>query len=226
MKVRKIFESNNQAGFYNPFSDELDEEKSKPISLKDNGNMLAKAKDDFQLTKLKWTKKGSSFMVKANDKFRKGEIVEICPVILVTESAKSIPKINDIIFEIDKEKDQYGLVLGYGSLYTHSDTPNMDFAYNASSKQMYFIARRAINTNEELTIDFGIEYFSEQTDLSELNDKLKEIGLDPVDELDESGMERNAADLTQDAFKREMGDPQNRNNPVRSGVAITGLGQQ
>ncbi len=216
---------NENSGFYNPFAEDLEEEKTKPISLKDTGNYLDKSKEDFSLTKLKWSKSGNSFKVKANSSFRKGEIVEICPVIIVGQTSKTLPKIRDIIFEINTEKDQYGLVLGYGSLYTHSDKPNMDFAYKASTKQMYFIARRNIKENEELTIDYGIEYFKEKTDLDELNMRLKEIGIDPIEES--SIYPDMHADYDPNSKTKEtFAQPNDMNNPAYSGVAIKGLGQQ
>ena len=223
----KAKQLNEKAGFYNPFDDDV---KSEPIALKDTGNYLDKAKEDFNINKLKWSRSGDSFKVKANSKFRKGEIVEICPVIIVDSTAKNVEKIKDILFEIDKNKDQYGLVLGYGALYTHSETPNLDFAYKASTKHMYFIARRNIKENEELNIDYGIEYFKEKTDLHDINQKLEAAGLDPIeDEVDESGfhLDNPGADIDpNNNTKTAFSQPNDRNNPVISGRAILGLGQQ
>jgi len=221
MKAKLIVESD---GFYNPFDEnDLEEAKSKPMSLKDNGNYLGQSKDDFTLSKLKWSKSGSSFKVKANSKFRKGEVVEICPVLLLGDSANSMDKIKDIVFEINAEKGQWGLVLGYGSMYTHSDTPNLEFGYKASTRQMYFISRRAIKENEELTIDYGIDYFKSETDLTGINQQLKDLGLEAIEE---SGIQPTDADFDSNQRAKEFGRPNSRINPVMSGVAITGIGQQ
>ena len=43
---------------------------------------------------------------------------------------KAVPRLKDYIFEIDKNKQQYAVVLGYGSLYRHNQNPNITFAYN------------------------------------------------------------------------------------------------
>ena len=46
------------------------------------------------------------------------------------------------------------LALGYGSLYNHSDSPNLRYVADDQHKCMHYVARRAISAGEQLTIHY------------------------------------------------------------------------
>ena len=149
--------------FYNPF-DEDNPVETKPSHIADRGGLLRLRKEVFNINRVEYSKKqNGSYLVLARTQFAKGEIVEISPVIFVGPETKAVPRLKDYIFEIDKLKQIYGVVLGYGSLYTHSENPNITFAYNSKNRQMYFIAARTINAGEELTINYGKDYWNERS---------------------------------------------------------------
>jgi uncharacterized protein len=225
-KVKKVNEE-----FYNPF------EKGNPVEVKpshiaDKGGFLKARKEIFNINRVEYSKKNNgAYIVLAKTQYAKGEIVEIAPVIFVGPETKAVPRLKDYIFEIDKEKQTYGVVLGYGSLYGHSSTPNITFAYNKQNRQMYFISNRTINAGEELTIDYGKDYWAERSGFSligndsSLNVTNGEVVTKGEGKNEGMGLQQNAGDITDAARAKQFGQPNDRSNPVISGVAIQGPGQ-
>lgn len=90
----------------------------------------------------------------AKERINWGEIIEECPVLLVSEY---VEKIHDFVFNWGDK--QNALALGCGSLYNHSENPNanyhMDYEYNL----LVFTATRHIEKNEEIFISYGNDWF-------------------------------------------------------------------
>jgi uncharacterized protein len=218
--------------FYNPFDEDENEKKKKPVHLSDKGGKFMKEKEHFNLSRVEWTKRpGGDYTVKSKTQFARGEIVEICPMIILPEIAKTIDRLKDIVFEVDKKKGEYALVLGYGSLYRHSDEPNLDYAYNKRQRHMFFIANRPIQAYEELTINYGSEYWEERSNLNTMAElenvsTVKTMDASVGQEIEESEVQPNAADIEQGKTNRAFGEPNARSNPAVSGIAIKGIGQQ
>ena len=213
--------------FFNPFEED-EKEKKDPKPVKDFGGSLKLRKESFNLGRVEYTRRpGGDYTIVGKTHFAKGEIIEICPTIIVGEIAKTIDKIKDIIFELDRNKNVWGLVLGYGSLYKHSDKPNLDYAYNPKSRQMYFITNRPIKLGEDLTINYGADYWQERTKFNTLAD-IPNInqGLEAPKPENESAVQSNAADRDAEATKMGFAQPNDKANPAYSGVAIKGTGQQ
>lgn len=166
--------TNMNEDFFNPFDDDDKVKEKKPSYISDKGGSLALRKETFNLARVEFSKRpGGEYTVIAKTQFARGEIIEICPTIIVGEEAKVIDKIKDIIFEIDKDKNEWALVLGYGSLYRHSDKPNVDYAYNKLTKQMYFITKNTIKQGEELTVNYGQDYWMERMTFNTMTDLKK-----------------------------------------------------
>lgn len=216
--------------FENPFADEENEAKKAPIKLSDSGGHFVPRKESFNLARVEWSKRpGGGYTVISKTQFARGEIIEVCPLVILPEISKTIDRLKDIVFEIDKSKGEYGLVLGYGSLYKHSDNPNVDYAYNKRQRHMFFIANRPIQMNEELSINYGKDYWDERSNLNMMAEipnisTVKE--LDPSMGIEESEVQPNAADIEAGKTNKQFSEPNSRINPAISGVAITGLGQQ
>jgi SET domain-containing protein len=60
-----------------------------------------------------------------------------------------------------RNPDRLLLVLGYGMLYNHSDDPNL-FHRTAGRLTIEFVALRDIEKGEELTHDYGPEYWQDR----------------------------------------------------------------
>lgn len=56
------------------------------------------------------------------------------------------------------------VVLGFGMIYNHSDTNNVNFKIHKTKKIVSFTTNTYIMEGEELTIDYGEDYWSERKD--------------------------------------------------------------
>jgi len=82
---------------------------------------------------------------------------------------------------------------------------------------MYFISNRTINAGEELTIDFGKDYWDERRGFGEMS-KIE----NPIKSENEGmGLPQNAATQAEEARKMQFGQPNSTLNPAISGIAIT-----
>jgi len=153
-----------EEGFFNPYDkSEEDKKKKEVIHLSDKVGVVVPRKEVFNINRVEYSKRpNGEFVMYSKTQFAKGEIVEICPIIFVGIEAKGIPNLKNYIFEIEKDRDKFGVVLGYGSLYKHSENPNLEYAYNRTNRQMYFTATRQIQAQEELSINYGKNFWSEQ----------------------------------------------------------------
>ena len=214
--------------FYNPF-DVDNPIETKPSHIADKGGLLKLRKEVFNINRVEYSKKANgSYCVLARTQYAKGEIVEISPVIFVGLEAKAVPRLKDYIYEIDKNKQIYGIVLGYGSLYKHNENPNITFAYNKQNRQMYFIAARTINAGEELTIDYGKDYWAERSGFGTMAKPgvIKGEAVAKGEDIEESMVQPNSEDITNMSSAKQFGEPNGRANPAVTGVAIKGIGQQ
>ena len=190
--------------FENPFAEDKGEKK--PVHISDKGGSFETRKESFNLARVEWSKRpGGDYTV----------------------IAKTIDRLKDIIFEINKDKGEWGLVLGYGSLYRHSNKPNVDYAYNKRQRHMFFLANKTIQMNEELTIDYGSEYWQERSNLDTMAEipnvsTVKEPDASAGPEIEESVVQPTASDMESGKTDKQFGEPNSRANPAISGIAIKG----
>lgn len=90
----------------------------------------------------------------AEKDIRKGEKIEECYFIL-SDCEDDI--LIDFIFDAGGRS---ALILGYGSLYNHSENPNAEYSINRRTKITTFKASRTIKKGEEIFICYGDEWFS------------------------------------------------------------------
>src|SRR6185436_12132578 len=89
----------------------------------------------------------------AKEKIKKGEIIEICPVIPIPKKqVKALEKtfLTNYYFHWST-RNQPAIVLGFGSLYNHSYSPNAEHDERIKKKEMVFRALRDIKKGEEIT---------------------------------------------------------------------------
>jgi len=222
--------------FYNPF-DEDDDKKPKSKHISDKGGTLIKRQPTFNANRLEVSKRGTKYFVTARTQFARGEVVEVCPTIILGTEATAIDRLRDIVFELDKNKENWALVLGYGSLYGHSEEANLDYGYNRATKQMMFLAKQPIQLGEELTINYGKDFWTARKEFGTMASH--EDAVDPtitklmpqeieeeVEEIEESEVQPNQADIEQrNSSKILYGEPNSQANPAVSGKAILGTGQ-
>ena len=104
------------------------------------------------------TLKGAGNGVFAGKAFKKGEIVEIAPIIKDTNDNWGHG--NQIAnYTTTSDENSASLTLGYGSLYNHSNDNNLDY-YSGSNDTFIFIANRPIKKNAELFISYGEDWWT------------------------------------------------------------------
>ncbi|MBL7836050.1 MAG: SET domain-containing protein-lysine N-methyltransferase [Bacteroidetes bacterium] len=89
---------------------------------------------------------------------KKGDLIEICPVIEVSykDHQKLVGNIlENYTFVWNTQKKSAAILLGFGSLYNHSTKPNADYLKRLKDGVMVFKALKTIKVGEEITIDYG-----------------------------------------------------------------------
>jgi uncharacterized protein len=88
-------------------------------------------------------------------RFEPGETIEVCPAILLSEAdARTLDatRLHDYYFGWGEDGTQAAIVLGYGSLYNHSLTPNAEHRKNLAAGTLSIVAVRRIAAGEEIFI--------------------------------------------------------------------------
>ena len=95
--------------------------------------------------------------------FATGEVVETSPVSEIVAPWERLPRaVQLLVYDWgyllrDPNEDRRGIALGVGSLFNHSDTPNVAFAADGEKQALVFTAVRDIAPGEELTIDYNAD---------------------------------------------------------------------
>lgn len=107
----------------------------------------------------------------ANVDFKKGEIIEKAPILLMPiKEFEHIKKTKLYYYFFEYTNSHFAIVLGHGSLYNHSFTPNARYLYNFKNRQLIIKATKDIKKGEE--IFFNYNYYPD--DKTPLEDWFKE----------------------------------------------------
>lgn len=114
--------------------------------------------------------------VYTNAPLQQGEIIEVSPVILYPQKLLNIGiymSIAEGVKPKDIMLDQYGIywngtdklaiMLGYMSMYNHSNNPNSSIFVH-SERLIGLSTLRPIDANEQLTISYGPDWFEKKKD--------------------------------------------------------------
>lgn len=102
--------------------------------------------------------------------FRKGEVIDTAPVIVLTAEERRIAgetRISNYWFYWqDGEDDDWtaAVALGPVSMCNHSGNPNASFVADIANRQIDLVALRDIEAGEEVTFDYGCELWFEVRD--------------------------------------------------------------
>jgi hypothetical protein len=88
-----------------------------------------------------------------------GEIVEVCPVVLVPGPFKDLPReIQRVTFPwglMSGTGSMHAIAYGYGGIYNHANPANLRYTALVDVGCLQFTAARTILETEELTINFN-----------------------------------------------------------------------
>ena len=96
--------------------------------------------------------------VYAKKSISKGEVIENCPIINVSENDAAILTesiLATYFFYFGKKKEQLAVALGFGSIYNHSHRPNAKYKINPLKKTIDFIALKDIKRDDEIMINYN-----------------------------------------------------------------------
>lgn len=107
------------------------------------------------------TIKGKGRGVFCHTAISEGDVIEICPVIIIPAeefSALCATPLMDYSFYFNKEENTLSLTMGFGSMYNHRQFPNAVYTLNRVERQMVFTAHENIKAHTEICINYGGEY--------------------------------------------------------------------
>ena len=105
---------------------------------------------------------GTGRGVFAGRDFRKAEVVEVAPVIVIENGEteilrQTILRTYDFDWQVlaGTEHQATAIAGGYGSMYNHANSANMSYQADPVALTLVFTAARDINREEELTINYN-----------------------------------------------------------------------
>jgi SET domain-containing protein len=105
---------------------------------------------------VKYINKDIGYGVFTNNEIKKGDIVEVCYCLELSSFTGTFV---DYIF-IDKIRNLQFMPLGYGSIYNHSYSPNIQWiSSETNTKIIIFTSLNDINIGEELRHNYGKTYW-------------------------------------------------------------------
>ena len=91
---------------------------------------------------------------------KKGEVIEICPVLVVPKKeTKHLDKtiLSDYVFLWGNDDKEGAVVFGYGSMYNHSYKPNAEYKADYNDETFTVYALKKIPAGKEIFINYNGE---------------------------------------------------------------------
>lgn len=97
----------------------------------------------------------------ATKDYKKGDIIEICPMIYDKCNTIVVGLLKDYLFKVDNQN--CGVAFGYGSLYNHSDNYKALWEPQPENNIIIIRAVKSIAKNEEITVSYGDSYWTSRS---------------------------------------------------------------
>ncbi len=102
-------------------------------------------------------------------RFDAGEVVEVCPVVILDSPYGDLPlTIQRLVFNwrmlASANGNTYAIALGFGTLYNSANPANLRYHARPDDHALVFTAVRQIEPDEELTINYSGERGVETSD--------------------------------------------------------------
>lgn len=93
---------------------------------------------------------------------KNGEIIEIVPLLPIIRKTIEQTILLDFILNLPPnlicDENDSTIMLGYGSIYNHSDTNNAEWLY-LNNKELVVVALKDISRGEEICVNYGDKYW-------------------------------------------------------------------
>lgn len=150
----------------------------------------------------------------ATKDFKKGDIVERCPMVRMEHRSKYVtdPTINNYMYtqplcpcnDCKNHGYYYWMVLGYGMIYNHQDFPTVDWQFNWAEKYADVVANQDIEKGEEIFVTYGNNYFGNNSKRQKTLPKSTMDQIDTVlDDIDDDFTFLRTVDTYMKTVKRE-----------------------
>ena len=98
-----------------------------------------------------------------------GEVIELCPYIVIDDDDLADDnRLNDYLFSSPDQEGDYLVVLGCAMMYNHDDKPNAEWEIDDDDNRFIrFTALRSIKVGEEITQNYGADYWESRADAEE-----------------------------------------------------------
>jgi len=96
----------------------------------------------------------------AQQNFKKGEVIETCPVIVLPAEeidSLELTELYNYYFAWGPDSKDAAIALGYGSLYNHSYTPNARYYKDFENSLLKYVCIKEIQEDEEITINYNCD---------------------------------------------------------------------
>lgn len=96
----------------------------------------------------------------AQQNFKKGEVIETCPVIVLPAEeidSLELTELYNYYFAWGPDSKDAAIALGYGSLYNHSYNPNARYYKDFENGLLKYVCIRDIQKGEEITINYNCD---------------------------------------------------------------------
>lgn len=94
----------------------------------------------------------------AAESIKKGQVIEVCPIILIPKKDVSNLKGSVLVnyyFYFGKDNKMLAIALGFGSVYNHSYEPNATYKKKFDARVIDFVAIKDIKRDEEITVNYN-----------------------------------------------------------------------
>lgn len=89
-----------------------------------------------------------------------GTVIERAPLIPINRSADLTPTSNLRRYDIGYKNGQHAVMLGYASIYNHSDDNNVIWNFEPDDDIIFIKAIKDIKPDEEVLVSYGPNYWS------------------------------------------------------------------
>jgi uncharacterized protein len=96
--------------------------------------------------------------VYAKSDIKKGEVIEVCPIIEISEHDTS--NLNEgilitYLYFFGESREKALVALGFGSIYNHTYSPNSEYKIDEKEGTITFIATSDIKKDSEITVNYN-----------------------------------------------------------------------